>query len=312
MEFNPIDQKVREYLVNHPNLASRSPGLRMSKAGECPRMLDYDLIRGLKPLDYYSALRMMRGTWLHPMWQSIMKEIFGDDFVGCEEEIFWDIEVEGQVHRIPGHPDGSFASMDCVYELKSVSRNTFDLLQGQDHPLPSHIEQGNGYAHVLKRRAVLFHYYCPDNGESLYYEVPYNQELATRTEQKFRARIINQRLGVIQERPYVDQTEAPCFYCSWKTECYEGFVDEVKRMDRAELDKETDKELYEMCVQADKSRFNRLLMEKMEESSRSKSAEFMLAKKLNAALIGEYEVFITVGKKGNPSATIRKPKETGK
>lgn len=307
MGFDHIDFRVREYILNHPSLGVRSSHLRMSMAGDCPRMLDYDGVNGPKPIDYYQALKMIRGTWLHPMWQSIMKGIFGDDFIGAEEEIHLEIDVDGEVHRIPGHPDGVIVPLDAVYELKSVSRNTFDLIQRQDHPLPSHVEQGNAYAHVKRRSSILVHYYCPDNGESLYYQVPYSEDLAKITEEKFRGRIRNRQTMQITERPYHNPTAAPCFFCSWKNECYQGFADQIRGMGSAPLP--VTSELYALCQMADRSRFQRLMAERLEDDARTKSAQFMVANSLKSASIGEYEVDITVGKKGNPIATIRKQKE---
>lgn len=307
MGFDLIDYKVREYILNHPSLGQRSSHLRMSMSGDCPRMLDYDGVMGQKPIDYYQSLKMIRGTWLHPMWQSIMKGIFGSDFIDAEEEICLEVEAGGEIHKIPGHPDGVIVPLDAVYELKSVSRNTFDLIQRQDHPLPSHVEQGNAYAHVKKRGFVLIHYYCPDNGESLYYQVPYSESLALSTIVKFRERIINRWLKRVSDRPYHNPTAAPCFFCSWREECYAGFREQVSGFGQAPLP--VTSELYEHCKLADRSRFQRLMSEKLEDEARAKSAEFMIANALKSASIGEYEVEVSIGKKGNPIATIRKQKE---
>jgi hypothetical protein len=176
---------------------------------------------------------MLRGHALHDMWQKIMAECLGDDFIEPEKEVAVEIiGPEGEKISIPGHYDGKIKSIRAIYELKNCSEYSFkDVLKG---PRIKDITQGNMYAHAEGYDFILLHYFNASSTESKRYLVPYNQQLAQETEQMFFNRVKNLRDKVIADRPYHDATAAPCRWCAFRDECYQGFQSEVKAYKVAE------------------------------------------------------------------------------
>lgn len=200
--------------------------LRASAAGYCPRLMDYELqdpVQGV--VSETGAMRMMMGTCLHEMWQKILKDTLGDDYGFIEGEITVPI-MEGV--SIEGHPDGVIKSLEAVYELKCVSNTSFISVAQGGEPLASHYEQANFYAGALGLPNILFHYFNRDNGESVYLMTPFNSSQFEESQRKFLRRVENKSRGVIEPRPYNDPTGAPCFFCSRKDQCYEGWESEVE------------------------------------------------------------------------------------
>src|SRR5690606_33477427 len=138
--------KIEAHILSLPDYSGNSDLLRFSKLGECPRLLDYEMQRGRSPISFEQAMRMHAGTYLGHMWRDIMTGALGADFVGAEEELKVTLEVDGETHVMPGHPDGEIISLDAIWELKSVSDSTYKMVEGQGHALPQHYLQGNGYA----------------------------------------------------------------------------------------------------------------------------------------------------------------------
>lgn len=312
MEFLPLEDKIINHIMSDPQYQGRSFEWRMSKAGDCPRLMDLELVYGKAPVDYTSAMRFRRGHALHTMWQEIYQEALGDDFQNPELEMTIEVsaEVDGVKHTqvITGHNDGEIASLDATYELKNVSDATYSMVAGRGHPLPANYEQGNLYAFVRKRKNVLFHYYNCNNGQSQWFMAPMSVTAAENTLAKFAERIINKNRGVIADRPYADPSGSPCFFCSKKSVCYEGFSGEFSRMGAKQYQIVEFKELYDVVGEATRARNQRLMWEKQEEAAKNRVAQMLLTQNVNYALIGEYKIEIKLGSKGNPNTTIREIK----
>lgn len=302
MEALSIQKKIHDYIVGLPDYAARPYELRMSGAGDCPRMADYLMRDGVGGADYSHAMRMHTGTWLHKMWREIKVGAFGDDYVGSEEEI--SIEVEGR--KIYGHPDGIFKSVRAVDEFKSCSDSTFHMVRTNGAPIPAHYEQGNTYCGALELDQVVFHYFNKDSGESLFLIAPFNRAVFDMTIEKFRQRIINNIRGTIAGRPYADPTATPCWFCRKKDECYEGFTSEVKAMARVAFSPDTETELYSLVSLVDEHRQKRLDSEKIETENKSNVAKLLLSRGINACDIGEFDVQIKLGKNGNSLVNVKK------
>jgi hypothetical protein len=293
-----INQKVQTYLLGLPENQAKDFELRMSSAGKCRRLIDYELREGQPGPSYEQAIRMARGHALHNMWRAMMQEIYGDGFRQVEEAI--DVPIGPSV--MTGHPDGVLDDYEALYELKTVGLFTFKMVKNQDRPIPEHYEQGNLYAHVLGTKNVLIHYYEPSQCESLYFLAPYNQTLAEQTIAKFRSALDDHALGAkVSKRPYNDPTASPCWYCHKLETCYDGWKQEVKDMDAKSFE---DDALHMSCVEADTMRITRLQCDKKESELKKKVADYLLARKTNKAMVRDCMVSVAVGKNGNPLVKI--------
>lgn len=311
MEFHDVEKRLIDSVLGSPEYASKGFEWRMSKAGDCPRLMDLSIQKGSPSVDYYSAMRFKRGHALHDMWQAELKAALGHDYINAEEEVKLLIEVtdpaDGEILRqeLVGHHDGEIVSMDAIYELKNVSDATWMLVMSQAGPLPANYEQGNLYATAKGKKNILFHYYNTNDGRSQFFLVPANEQSKENTLAKFRDRLLNRKYGRVQERPYHDPTGSPCFFCSYKQDCYKDFRGEVEASGKAVLSPEEAPDLHEEASLACESRQDRLKAEKLEELHRAKLARNMIRRKLNSAMVGQFKVDVKVGTKGNPLVSIK-------
>lgn len=305
MNYFEQEDKIKSTLLGRPDFSRTEAELRISKAGDCARLLDYELQKGQSPIEYGQAMRMLMGTKLHEMWQEIMLEAFPLDFINPEKELM--IEIGGQT--IKGHPDGEFDSLDAVYELKTVGMNTFTMIKNGDAPLPQHYEQANTYAGILGRGQILFHYFSKDSGESLFMFAPYSPELFDATKRKLHKRIANKALGLIDDRPHHDPTAAPCWYCPRKDECYLGYEKEVNSMDVGHrFSEEHDPDVFLLVKAIDKNRNTRLESDKAEKLFKSELTNHLMGMGISHAFVGSYNVSIKLGKNNNPLLTLKEGK----
>lgn len=300
-----IDQRIRDHILNRPDM-NKSFEIRMSTAGFCGRMMDYDWQMGKKRPSFQSAVRMLTGEPFHDFWRVTLSEIFGDGFKYAEEEIATEITAGDETIRVPGHADGYLQEFDCITEVKSVSSSTFSMVNTQGTPLASHYEQGNIYADTIGAAWILFIYHNRDSGEYCLLMAPRSAELAASTKAKWVQRVLNKRAGVIADRPYSDSTGSPCWFCDWKDECYKGFASEVAAMTTAELVG------VEMVIAKDYvgHRASRLESEKLEAKKKVDLIDALVKQKINQAMVNGLGKFILkVGKNNNPLLDYKPEKE---
>ncbi len=301
-----FEYQIKTFMAQLPEFQARPFEYRMSKAGDCERMMDYAVQRGEGAPDPSQALRMYFGTKIHDMWRELLEKIMPGDFHGAEVEAKYHDTVDGEEFVIVGHPDGQIKSLNAVYELKSVSENTFNLINQQGHALPMHYEQANLYAHVLGMTQVVFHYFNKNNSESLFLVAPASASVAKQTIEKFRRRKVNARDNVIAPRPYTDPTSSPCWFCKFKTECYEGYAQQVSSMSAQVLPIESP--VYDDVEMAWNMRAIRLEHEKKEEVAKAALADKLIKLGINRARIGRFAIDLKLGGKQNPLTTIKEIK----
>lgn len=300
MEAQLIQTKINQYLSSLPDYGPREYKLRMSGAGECPRLQDYLFRDGVGSVEPEHIMRMHTGTYLHTMWRDIKAGALGSDYYGCEEEI--KMELNGV--DVLGHPDGIYRSLNAVDEFKSVSNSTYEMIRKNDVPIPAHYEQANTYAGVLGCTAMLIHYFNKDNGQSTFMYTPFNPILFDMTKIKFITRLENKERGVIEARPYSDQSASPCWYCPKKEECYSGFSSEVQSLPRATFNPETETELFRLVNETSLARKTRLDCEKKETDNKLNISKLLLNLGVNACDIGQFSVELKIGKNNNPLIKI--------
>jgi len=311
-EVMEMELKIEKSVLNRDEFHEGFT-LRASAAGFCPRLMDYELQQPLPQgdsgIDYKQAMRMLSGTALHEMWQNILKETLGDDFGFIEGELI--VNCSDGTHQvdIPGHPDGIIKSMSALYELKTVGTNTFNSIAASDEPLVSHYEQANFYASELGLPNVLNHYFNRDSCDSLFLLSSSSPQLFDKTKRKFLQRVKNQESGVLETRPYNDPTGSPCFFCSRKEECYEGWIEEVKGMGTMHISQESNEgRMVEDCLLARSVRLN---ADKTEKGLKESLAKFMIGANTKTMTVDETEakVVLTLGKNGNPLINIKEKKK---
>lgn len=300
-----LEEKIRAHVLGLPDYQKRAFEWRLSRSGDCARAMDLDMIHGMPGFDLGHALRLMHGTHIHKMWQELLAQALGDDFTDVEKEVF--IEVDGM--SIPGHPDGRIKSMNAVYELKTVSDNSFTKALEMGTPFPAHYEQDNMYAHAMGCSNIITHYYNKNTSENLFLLAPYSEEIAKLTMLKFKERKDNMRERKIADRPYHDPTSTPCTYCNHKAMCYQNFEAEVAGMGSQVLLPESNMEVYTAAQQAWLMRAERLKAEKLEEFNKSKLGKFMLSTGFRSIKIGAYVAEIKLGKNKNPLVSVRETKD---
>ena len=303
-----IEEKVGSYLAALPDNNKTAFEFRMSAAGLCPRLMDYQIQMGKLKRPLKLIENAERGHALHTMWQGRMKAALGDDFTCIEEELIYELSVrDGDTVSIPGHIDGYIPSLDAIYECKSVSEYTYKLVEKIDKPLPQNHEQGNFYAHSKGVSNILFHYYNASSGESLRFLVPYSKGLAERTTAKFLERVLNATEHKIADRPYNDATASPCWYCERKDQCYQGFKAEVAGMGTKKID---DKLFCHGLALCDSARTSRLECEKIEKKVKPQIADTMIGLGLNECVTPDFRVKIKIGKNNNPGVEIKPVKKS--
>jgi hypothetical protein len=301
MEIMQLQKKLESYLTSLPDYSPHEYRLRMSGAGDCPRLADYLMQDGVGQREYGQAIRMHVGTYLHNMWRDIKQAAFPDDFIGSEEEIRLDIDG----YEILGHPDGVWKSMNALDEFKSCADSTFKMVLANGVPIPAHYEQGNTYCGVLGLSQMIFHYFNKDSGESLFLTAPFNPIVFELTKDKFKKRIENKKHGLIEARPYSDPTITPCWYCPKKDACYAGFSSEVQSMTRAKLDPEIETDLYRLVKETSTARTTRLDSERIEKVNKIDISKLLLLRQFSACDIGEFSVMVKLGKNGNSLVEIK-------
>lgn len=308
--FDPqmFDFEIRELVRGMDHAQLNGFELRASSVGECERLLDYRAQGYDEPaVDYSQAVRMLMGHKLHEMWQEVMALKFGQGFHSMEQELVIDL---GDGHQLTGHPDGVLSEYDAVYELKTVSKNTFEMIRSNDEPLRSHVEQGTIYACALGVSHVLIHYFSRDTGESLYYLVPVDRQEYEALLEKMRQRLANKETNTIADRPYNDPTAAPCWYCSMNERCYQGYEAEVTGMGQATFNDES--RPGRLAIEAHQLRLERLAIEKVEKDSKKTLIEELLSQNVSACRVQgddfRLDVSIKLGSKHNPLISIKETK----
>jgi len=298
-----LRKKIESHLESSDDYNNKEFQWRMSAAGQCPRLMDYTIKHGAKPFDIQGIFRMERGQALHDRWQDTISDAIGEDFIDVEKEL--SIKLKSG-REILGHIDGYIPSMDAIYELKTVADSTFIMIMNMGTPISQHYEQGNLYAHSYGAKNILFHYYNSNSGESTYMLSPFSDALALETMAKFEQRELHIESGCIAERPHHDPTCSPCWYCSYKDKCYEGWGDEVKGMGSTEMDS---MELSVSAGLAIRSQKQRLSSDKEEKKHKAELVRVMLSEmKINKAVLKGHTINIKLGTKGNPLVTVKERK----
>lgn len=302
MDAYNLQQKINSYLTGLPDYSARPYQVRMSGAGDCPRLMDYLMRDGVKAPEINHIMRMHTGTYLHNMWRDIKQGAFGDDYFGSEEEVTITLD-NGVV--VMGHPDGQFREAKCLDEFKSVSDSSFKMIINQGAPIPAHYEQANTYCGSLGLESMLIHYFNKDTGESHFFFAPYNSELFSLTKQKFVRRFDNKERGLIESRPHNDPTASPCWFCPKLAECYSGFKDEVSSMGRATYSETDQPELLGLVSEAVTARATRLECEKKEKANKSSIADVLIKLGVKSCDVGEFSCELKLGKNNNPLLELK-------
>ena len=269
---------------------------RLSASGKCPRLMDYELKHGRKPFEFQQILRMHRGTYFHTMWQDLLSEIL----VEQEEEVTL---VLKSGRKILGHYDGYIEPFDAIYELKNISEFSFQQVVNQDKPIVSHIEQANIYAHLRGASNTLFHYFNASSCESAFFLVPTSAKLAAKTKCKWEIREIHDKYGIIDNRPYSDATESPCWFCDYKDECYKGFEGEVSKYKSANMDH--DEGLTEKLANTISASATRLDNEKIEKKLKADIGKYLYGMGVSSASCNGMKVSVKLGKNKNTLVTVK-------
>lgn len=296
-------EKIKAHVESLPENLSPEKEIRMSLAGDCPRKLEYDALRGASPVDFKQAIRMLSGHHLHDMMRSLVAAAFGDDVHLVETEV----EVmTPKGRRVPGHPDGAIKSLDAVFEFKSVSDVTFQMIENQGQPLPQHLVQANLYAMAIGSEWVLIVYMSRDF-EFKEFMFEFDPILAQMTLDRLDRVIDNRESKTLSTRPHNDKTQSPCWYCPHKDPCYEGFESQVSGFRIEEIQ---DPEIIDLAVHAQKHRATRLAAEKLEGAAREVLGKKLFPLGIKKAQIKEPKLSIelSVGKNQNLITTVKEMK----
>ena len=281
---------------------------RMSAGGECQRKMEFDQIRGITQPDISVMIKTMSGTYLHEMWQHIMVAALGDDFQSAESEVELEFPTKDGMKKVMGHPDGVIGSLGAIWELKTVTDATFQMIGNNDDPIQAHYEQANLYAHALGLDKIWFQYFNRNSGASMYIMRPASIDLAVLTLKKFGNVYDNVKAGVVSPRTYTNPEDSPCWFCSHKEHCYEGYEKEVGDMTSVSLDTSKFEELYRDAKFYWHNRKERLDAEKREAEFRKRIGEQMIRMGHNGVTIGEYAATLKLGKNKNPIVTVKEAK----
>lgn len=295
-----IQDAIRNAVYDRADLKPGPYSLRFSSAGDCPRLLDYKLKFGRKEFDTTSAARVLTGEPIHEYYRGVFARAFGDDYTNIEGELFLDI---GET-RILGHCDGFLKSQNCVVEIKTVGSFTYEKVRSAGEPLPAHYAQANAYAAALGAGHILLLYHNRDSGEHLVYMVPYVAELWQSVVDKFTAALARKASGEIHPRPYSDASASPCAFCDYKSECYEGFGEEIAGLG----EKEPSVETKLACEAYLREREARLTQERVEDKFKAAMVTAMLGDGLNVIRMPTAIVSLTTGKNNNILVKIKETK----
>lgn len=306
MEINAIRSKIDSTILSHPDF-HRGPEIRFSGAGDCVLKIVRDHLDGKGETAIDGALRMEMGTPLHEWWQDILQKSFPDDFALHEFEV--QVTVRGQT--ILGHFDGFLNSIKAVVEIKTVSESTFYLVKNAMKPLAPHLEQTNAYAGAFSNvretpvENLLFLYQNRNTGEYLMLIEPYNPDAYQATLTKWDQAIQAIGMKVYPVRPYNDATCSPCWFCSHKERCYEGYAEQVAAMGAKEVD---DQEILTHSKAYSVARSEKLRFEKLEDVEKTNVAAWMLDANLNEIKTPEGKITLKVGKNNSPLISIKAAK----
>lgn len=276
--------------------------LRMSAAGDCPRLLDYKLQQGRAETNLQSAMRLLTGEPIHAFYRDTLTDAFPGDYCMAEAELKLDI---GLGPEIVGHCDGFIRSIGAAVEIKTVGQSTYTMVKGRGEPLQSHREQANLYAGCIENCSqVLFIYHNRDSGEYLTYLVPFSPDLFMFNKTKFRLARERQAAKQMFPRPFNDPTESPCFFCAFKDDCYRGFDSQVAGGDT----RVADGVLKSLATSFLDSRAARLAMEKAEEKVKGSLIDMMIREKVTKLIHDRAALEARVGKTGKPSVAIKETK----
>lgn len=294
-----IQQAIDQAVLTRPDMmGSQRVELRMSAAGDCPRLLDYKLQNGRPEASLQSAMRLLTGEPIHDFYRGVFSSAFSD-FTMAESELALDL---GLGDPVLGHCDGFIPSIGAVLEVKTVSESTFKMVKGSGEPLMSHRAQGNLYCGCIEGASqVLFLYHNRNSGEYLVYLVPFSATLFVETKAKFLAAREREAAGVMHDRPYQDPTESPCFFCDFKSQCYEGFDSQVASGNSQLAEGET-------ALLSDgfiTIRRNRLAMEKSEDHIKGRLMTTMIENKISRLIYNNSTLEVRVGKTGKPLLTVK-------
>jgi HSP20 family molecular chaperone IbpA len=301
-------EMIKAEVLRMPEYQPRNFEPRMSSSGDCPRALRYDKEYQRPAPSFGQAMRMMLGDYTHLMMQQILTKTY-TDFHSAEIEIEY---VDDGV-TIKGHPDGVIDSLDCVVEIKSSSQETMRMVLNSG-PLPSHIRQGNVYGYVLKKKNVLFIYVNRNNGEIYCHPLPVNGILAEQSLDML-IEVAKAPVGEQIPRPYSNPSESPCWFCSHKERCYEGFDQEIAGMKTGVEYHHTHVPLLaHSAYESVQHRNARLILERAEEDKRAEVIIQMMSMQEKALSIVyentkiSIEMALSKGKEKKLNATIREIK----
>lgn len=301
-----IQEKIEKSILDSDDF-NRGFEFRMSMAGDCILKMCRDAQEGKKKPAIENALRMGIGHPIHNYWRAIFDEAFNDDFEFAEDLITLEIEVDGEIIKVPGHPDGSLLSADAAVEFKSVSDSTYTLVYNRGKPLEAHGDQANIYAHVLKKKNILYVYCNRDNGQFLMFWEEYSKERAEKVLNKWITAARHNAAKTLPARPYQDATGSPCFFCDWKESCYKDFAQQVSKMGARKISDDT--HIKDVNQYAD-VRLNKLKSEKQEEEIKTAIALWMIDNNLNQTETPAGIITLKIGTKNNPLISIKPTKGT--
>ena len=294
-----IQALIDRAVMSRPDMQpSDSVALRMSAAGDCPRLLDYKLQRGRGETSLSSAMRLLTGEPIHAFYRETMSAAFGDAFGMTEHEV--EITLQSGT-KVLGHCDGVLLYEGLVVEVKTVGDSTYTMVKNIGDALPSHKAQGNMYCGALNLKGVLFIYHNRDSGEYMTFISPFNEELYLSTIDKFNEADRRATAKMMSSRPYQDPTCSPCFFCDWKADCYQGFDSQVASGDTRDADADASSMVTELLA----SRRDRLAMEKVEEKVKSLLSTKMISEGIRVLKHPMATLEVRVGKAGNPLIGIK-------
>jgi hypothetical protein len=219
-----IAVKLKAHIESLPENQNPESNFRVSSAGSCLRMLDYDGMYGSAPHDELTHFRFEVGHAIDKLFKDLLRSALGEDFMGMDEELRLQTP-KGMV--VIGHPDGRLLSENAVVEVKSCSNSIFERVQRTAKPLNEHFEQANLYAHALNAAKIIFIYFNKNSARYLIVEAHYNLGQAIYNLEKFDLAHENRLNKVISPRMYHDEAESPCYYCGHRERCYAGFNQEA-------------------------------------------------------------------------------------
>lgn len=277
---------------------SQTVALRMSAAGDCPRLLDYKLQHGRGQTTLASAMRLLTGEPIHDFYRGILTDAFPEDYGRAEEECALTLS-DGQV--VLGHFDGVIKSLGLVVEVKSVGLSTYTMVINNGAPLMSHALQGNLYCGVIKCSGVLFIYHNRDSGEYTTMITPFDQAAFDLVVQKFEMANSRAKTKEMHPRPYNDVNSSPCFFCDNRQDCYRDFDSKIASMDTRDADPESSAIIDAFLFARD----SRLGSEKVEGKLKASVIDRMIGLGAKVMKHGETTLEIKVGKTGSPLLNIR-------